>query len=453
MGYNTLNGTELYKLLKNGYRNLKRNEKTIDNLNVFPVPDGDTGKNMSTTFLGGVENAQESVESAGLMLKAFSRGCLLSARGNSGVILSQIIRGMSDASKGKDILTVSDLFEAFKGGVKRSYSAVSEPVEGTILTVIREGCEFTEKKPSCEDFSSFLQTFIDSMKESLAHTPDLLPVLREAGVVDSGGAGLICIFEGMLMGLNGEVIIDDTVSDEIPAFCISGNGSSSRPHSHYGIVAIAQGDGIKDFFLSSGTDVIIDGGKTCNPSAKAFLEAFDSLDADEIIVFPNDSNIIMTAKQAGDMYKAKDKKITVVETTSVAECYSALSMLDLNLPTSEDVVAGIAPYFQNVTTGYISAATRDAFLDGIEIKAGDYIGFTKDAIYVDEPNRLDCFREFLQNIPDIENKEVITVFYGKDVDEKEMTEIENFVRSREPLMEIGFIYGGQEVYDYILSIE
>ena len=215
MSTTTLDGIKLQELLLNGYRNLKRNMSTVDELNVFPVPDGDTGKNMTMTLEGGVSKTKGQPISAGDMMQDFSRGTLLSARGNSGVILSQFIRGMAESLQTKIQVTIDDFLAAMMGGSKRAYKSVSKPVEGTMLTVMREAAEHAQAKRSrYTDFESCFDTIVTEMKISLNRTPELLPVLKEAGVIDSGGAGLVCIFEGMLMALRDEIITEDAA--EIP---------------------------------------------------------------------------------------------------------------------------------------------------------------------------------------------------------------------------------------------
>ena len=194
MSHLVLDTPALFTLLRGGYANLKQHMAVVDELNVFPVPDGDTGKNMTMTFEGGVSALEGCDAPVGDAMKAFSRGTLLSARGNSGVILSQFVRGFAEGSKGKDALTVADFLLAYQSGVKRAYAAVGDPVEGTMLTVMRQAGEAVDR---AADFDGCLGALTAAMKESLAHTPELLPVLREAGVVDSGGAGLTYLFEGM----------------------------------------------------------------------------------------------------------------------------------------------------------------------------------------------------------------------------------------------------------------
>lgn len=539
-----LDGTQLRNLLINGYRNLKRNMSTVDELNVFPVPDGDTGKNMTMTLEGGVSKSKENQISAGLVMQDFSRGTLLAARGNSGVILSQFIRGLAEGMQNKSNITIDDFLQAMKSGSNRAYTAVSKPVEGTMLTVMRESSEQALKKRSkYTDFESCLDAIVAAMKVSLNHTPELLPVLKEAGVIDSGGAGLVCIFEGMLMALRNEIIDEDavelpntqiqftsydpenllvygyctefilqlqasktnldtfdinhviqyleTIGDSIVAVL---DGTLVKVHVHsrcpeevirfartmgelvtikienmtvqhtelqthapsmehvkYAVVATATGRGIIKYFKNAGVAVIVDGGQTNNPSAQDFINAFQQINADHIIVLPNDSNIIMTAQQAAEVYKKAD--IRVIATKSIAEGYSALSMMDLSLDTIEEVISEMTHYLPYVTTGYVTTATRDTIMNGIEIHKDDYIGLTSDTILSDSSDKVDAALTFIEQLPDIENKQVITAFCGCDVTLGEKSAFRRMILQRHPLMEVGLIDGGQDVYSFIFAIE
>ena len=540
-----IDGKQLYALLSNGYRNLRLNMDAIDELNVFPVPDGDTGKNMTTTLEGGVSGTDSEQTSAQALMKDFSYNTLLAARGNSGVILSQFVRGIAEGMSGKDILTIDDFLSAIKGGVSRAYEAVVNPVEGTMLTVMREAAENAiRQRADIKDFGTCLEIIIAEAKKSLMHTPELLPVLKEAGVVDSGGAGLVCIFEGMLMFLNDETLpLEDfsypsartkflpydaenllefgyctefilqlqSSKTDLCAFDINkmiahletlGNsivavneGTIVKVHIHsfepenvigyarsfgelitikienmsvqhsqieasehhvpehtrYAVVAVAAGQGIIDYFKGAGVNEIVDGGQTNNPSAEAFIETFKKLNADHIIVLPNDSNIVMTAHLAADMYKNTD--VRVIETRSIAEGYSVLSMMDLTLDTIEDVIAEMTCYLPNVTTGYVTTATRDAVINGITITKNDYIGLTDDSILSDSNDKVEAALSLLYSLHDIDDKQVITVFCGKDVTDEESALLRNTLLSRYPLLEVGLIDGSQEIYSFIFAIE
>lgn len=539
-----LDGRQIYDLFLNGYLNLKHNMDTIDELNVFPVPDGDTGKNMTATIEGGVAGANKEESNVGVLMDSFSRNTLLAARGNSGVILSQFIRGIAKGTKDKPSITIEEFLYAIKSGVNSAYKSVVKPVEGTMLTVMREGCESAIKQLSyIKDINTCLQLLIKGMKKSLKNTPELLPILKEAGVVDSGGAGIVCIFEGMLMSLSEDyvpmedftpvshsginmdynpeelltygyctefilqlqqaktdiasfniqdmityleglgnsivAVSEDTivkvhvhsfepekviayartfgelVTIKIENMAVSHNDSHSHnentPKEKYAVIAVASGEGIINYFKDAGVTAVVDGGQTNNPSAEDFFEAFKKVNAEHIIVLPNNSNIVMTAEQAGKMYK--DAEVHVIKTKSIAEGYSALSMMDLTLETVEDVISEMTCYLPNVTTGYVTTATRDALIDGIEIFKDDYIGLTNDTILSDSPDKIDAALTLLKNLPDIDDKQVVTAFCGKDVTEEEKNNLCDYLLQMYPMIEIGTIDGMQEIYSFIFAIE
>ncbi len=536
-----LSAVRFQEMLTGGYRNLKRNMAVVDELNVFPVPDGDTGKNMTMTIEGGVAGTNETFASIGEMMARFSRASLFAARGNSGVILSQFIRGLAVGSEGVTDYTPADFIRAFQSGTDYAYRAVAKPTEGTMLTLMREGNDYLQTK-SFSDFDDCLSGLLQQMNRSLQKTPDLLPVLKEAGVVDSGGAGLMCIFEGMLMTLRGEEIADDQpqlTSDfvqpsafdensqltygyctefilqllrsktEIETFSLAAltrqlenmgdsvvtvqDGSVIKAHVHtfspekvigyvrgfgelvtvkienmsvqhsenqtatnapkqkYGVVATATGKGMKDFFLGVGVDVVIDGGRTNNPSTEDFISAFREVNAEYIVVLPNDSNVVLTAHQAAELYT--DAKVLVVETRSLAEGYSALSMMDLCADTVEELIASMTECLAGVTTGSVAPANRDTTFTGIEIHKNDWLGCEGDTVYSACSDPVEAALTLFERLPNMDEKQVVTAFYGKDVPDEEIARLEEQFLEQYPLTEIGFIDGGQAVYRYIFAIE
>lgn len=550
MKHTQIDGSLLCDMFRGGYRYLKRNTDTVDDLNVFPVPDGDTGTNMTMTLGGGVSSCGDTADVDTLM-QSFSRSTLFSARGNSGVILSQFIRGFGIGCAGKKHLTLSDFTAAFSCGVKHAYESVIKPVEGTMLTVMRETSEYLEQ--NLENFSDFEDCFAKlkiEMNRSLAHTPELLPVLKEAGVIDSGGAGFLCIFEGMEMALSGINVEDDaedcfqpqlatpavtgafgpdseleygyctefilqlqnsktdissfsikpvieyleTLGDSIVAVADSGivkvhvhtftpekvieyarrfgefisvkienmsiqhsevvaakEQSAAHEHTRYAIAAVASGNGISEYFKEIGVDEIITGGQTNNPSTEDLIAAFDKLNCDHIIVLPNNSNIVMTAQQAAELYTECD--VRVIPTKSLAEGYSALSMMDLSAETVDEVIDGMTAYLGDVTTGYVTTATRDTEMNGVAVKRGDYIGLDSDSILCATNDKVSTAIRMLHALPDIDEKQVITVFIGADVTDSELSTFKSELSAEFPLIETGYINGGQEVYSFILAIE
>lgn len=536
-----INADTLREMLANGYRNLKRNMAAVDELNVFPVPDGDTGKNMTMTIEGGVSGAPAGAMPIGDMMKKFSRSTLLSARGNSGVILSQFIRGLALGCEGLQELSPADFAQAFRSGTDYAYKAVAKPVEGTMLTLLKEAAALLERE-RYESFEECFEALILQLKCTLQHTPELLPVLKDAGVVDSGGAGLLCIFEGMQMLLLGERVDENDAplamnfadpdafnefstleygyctefilqllhsKTDIAAFDLAAmtarleamgdsvvtvqDDSLIKVHVHtfapeevlayarafgefvslkienmsvqhseveaekkaewqkFAIVSTATGEGLIRFFKEIGVSEVIDGGRTNNPSAEDFLAAFERINADHIVVLPNDGNVIMTAEQAAALYQGAD--VRVIPTRSIAEGYSALSMMDLEVDTIERLLEDMTCNLAGVTTGFVTTAIRDANLCGIEIHEGDWMGLEKDTVYASTSSPLEAAILLFERLPDMEEKQVITAFVGKDVPEEEIAALEEAVNERYPLLEIGFMDGGQDVYRYIFAIE
>lgn len=543
---NKIDGEFLELMLQNGYRNIMLNQAEIDALNVFPVPDGDTGLNMTMTMSGGVEN-HESSKNVGEMMASFAHGTLFSARGNSGVILSQFINGFAKGAKDMDTMSVSDFAKAMESGVKQAYKSVVRPVEGTMLTVMREATEFlSNNKDSFASFEDCFMSLMPVIRRSLDNTPNLLPVLEEAGVIDSGGAGFLTIVEGMKLALEGEILSDDskassslkpsskisllpdngtleygyctefilqliysdhradsfnldemiatleTFGDSIVAIrednvvkvhvhtftpekvlayargfgefltlkienmALQHNESikenkKKKKHQKYAIATVASGRGIQEYLTGIGADVIISGGQTDNPSTEDFINAFDTLDADYIVVLPNNSNVIMAAKQAAKIYDKAD--VRVIETRSVAEGYSALSMMNNSVDTVEELIEGMSFGIPNVTTGYITTATRDSSMGGVAVKQGDYIGLDRETIRSSEKSKADAVMGLLKNLPEIDEKEVLTGFFGNGVTEEEAEALKELIEESFPMLECAFIEGDQPVYDYIFALE
>lgn len=541
----TLDGILFARMINSGAANLKSHVQEINDLNVFPIPDGDTGDNMLLTIMGGVYHDTAS-ESLDVVADRISSGMLLSARGNSGVILSQFIEGIKNGFTGIGAADATEIGEAFRQGVKQAYSSVMTPTEGTILTVIREATEYACEQ-NTETPEAFLEAFIDEAKRSLARTPELLPVLKKAGVVDSGAAGLIYIVDGMMKAVIGEDVEDlggvsektqelnldafdeDSVLEfgyctelllrlqnaktDIPTFDVKvisnflktigdsivtvRNGSIVKLHVHtkkpqmvldfcqqygeflkvkienmslqhnntvisekeskpkaerkkYGVVAVACGGGLKDTFRERGADVIVDGGQSMNPSAEDFISAFDEVNADVIFVFPNNSNIILTAQQAAHLYKKSD--VRVIESKTVGAGYASLAMLDTNLSDADAIVDDLTMAMNGVVTAEISHCVRDATIDGVDLHTGEYIGFVGKELISANDNRLTVALETIDRI-DLPTHDVCIVFCGKEATDEEATLIEKHIKDNYRGKEIYIINGGQDVYDYIIIVE
>lgn len=552
-----LNGEQFKELVTNGARNLRLNIEEVDSLNVFPVPDGDTGTNMTRTIEGGIDAVKSMNEkNLGVLGKALSKGMLLGARGNSGVILSQIFRGICRGFEGKEEVNALELAEAYKIGVKQAYGAVVTPVEGTILTVFREAtesaCKIVKKDSTINEF---FEEHLKQASISLKKTIDLLPVLKEAGVIDSGGAGYVYIVKGIVKYLDGEKIeqelstssenkqeaapidfsafgADDvlqfgyctefilrlqnskvnveefdvqTIIDNLNEEDIAGDSIvalkdgdvikvhvhtkepglvlhkmrkygeflttkienmalqhnenlSEEEHSHkkmehkkYAIVAVAQGDGIKEQFEAFGVDVVVSGNQTMNPSTEDFIRAFKQIDADNIIVFPNNKNIVMAAKQAAQLYKGANVKIA--PSNSIPQCYSALTMLDFSSDDLTLIMGNFNEAIRNVVTVEITTAIRSTRVHGVIIRKNDHMGIIDGKIVYAGRMKNRIVYDVLRKIKDIKDKQVVTIIYGKDVTEDEKVKNMQMLKTRFPHLEFGAIDGGQAVYKYLIAVE
>ncbi len=550
MATKLLDGNIFKTLVANGCQNLINDIDRINALNVFPVPDGDTGTNMKLTLEGGVKAvATEDQPSIGVLAKKLSRAMTMSARGNSGVILSQFFKGLSIGLEGKDSVNPEELAYAFDFGVKQAYKVVQKPTEGTMLTVMREATETC--KENIHSFASvedFFACFIKEAHASLDRTPTLLPVLKEAGVIDSGGAGYNRIIEGMISALDGNILVAqeqyekenthtttrghfdadsvleygyctefilqlqnakvdipsfdikeitdflETLGDSIVAFkdddivkvhvhtftpgkvieycqkfgeyvtfkmenmSVQHSELESIPtevakkeHKKYAVVAVSSGEGISKAYKDMGCDEIVSGGQTMNPSSEDFIQAFKKMDAENIIVFPNNGNIIMAAKQAAEVYK--DANVVVIPTHSMAECYSALTMLDYSSDDLDTIVNDFKMVIDNVTSCSITYAIRDSLIDNVSIKKNDFMAFVNGKIVAAHASKVEVFKQMLEKISNMDEKEVITLIYGKDVTDDEKKEVMNYLHQTYPSIEVGEVNGMQDIYSFILSIE
>ncbi|MBO7078625.1 MAG: DAK2 domain-containing protein [Bacilli bacterium] len=562
MAITVIDGALFKTLIINGASNLKVNYQYVDSLNVFPVPDGDTGTNMKMTIEGGI-NEISTIDEKNIyeVTKKLSRGMLMGARGNSGVILSQLFRGFSKGLKEQAKINAMGLAQAFNSGVEQAYKAVMKPAEGTILTVAREAAEKMKLiSYSTMPIVEFFEEYLAEAKRSLENTPNLLPVLKEAGVVDSGGAGYVCIIEGMLKALKGETIsVDDdekkdmhiaqfTVNTQTQnnefGYCteflvdldkerigceiaefdektildrVSPLGNSivilkddnvvkchihtlkpgevlniaqeygefiklkienmsiqhsqlqqvsaedahhtqtiveekpQRPElrSKYSVVAVASGEGLTATFKEMGVDYVVSGGQSMNPCTEDFIKGFDTLNADNIIVFPNNKNILLAAKQAAKIYK--ESNVIVIPTSSIAEGFSALTMLDLNDEPSQ-LVQNLENVIQSVTSISVTYAVRNTKLGEVEVHKDDYIGIMNGKIVTSNKRRYDTMKEILKQA-NLKEKDIITIIYGKDVTDRIVNDLVKYIKKTYPNIETEVINGGQDVYSYIIALE
>ncbi len=545
-----LNGNLFAKMFRGGVAYLRAHVKAVNDMNVFPVPDGDTGDNMMMTMEGGAKAlSRVDGESLDTVAKSLMDGMLLGARGNSGVILSQFFAGISKEFVGHEEVSVEDVGHALKKGIEQAYSSVSSPKEGTILTVARESVDYAVSRIG-EDSTveSLFKDLVTEMDASLKRTPEILAVLKEAGVVDSGGAGLKYIAEGFLKILNGEDLetleaaapetssssapdIDfskfgpDSVMDygyctellvqlmnaktdpesfdvdELKAFLATLGDSivayktgtivklhvhtmqpykvleychqfgefltlkienmsvqhnetvekpKEKPHKRYGIVAVANGDGIRDLYIKLGADEIVSGGQTMNPSAQNFLEVFEELNVDHIFVFPNNSNIILAARQAAKIYE--NAEVHVIESKNVGDCYAALSTLDLENENVDEIIEEINASMAEVETGFVTYAVRNTEMNGVKVREGDYISFCDKQMMASEPEILDSAMKLLEGM-NASERDIVNIFYGKSVTEELLEEYVSRIEEAYPDIEVQTLNGGQDVYRFIVVTE
>lgn len=540
----TIDGSCYHRMLLGGAQKLAEHKEELNALNVFPVADGDTGTNMLRTMEGGLTQVDPDDEiPVGDISNSFARGILLGARGNSGVILSQLFAGINQELSGLQSVTAQDLARAYQQGIKKSYAAVQNPTEGTILTVFRESTQYAaEHIDENSTVSDFFRLHIEQARRSLNATKELLSVLAEADVVDSGGAGYVYIAEGMyealcgkkvefsvtaqkeqpldidlftrdsvlefgycteflirltnakvnpdaveiqsvladLEALQGESIVaykqDDIVKVHVHTFhpgqvmerlhrygefltvkvenMSLGHSQSEKPApaptKPFCLVAVAAGDGICALFTQMGVDQIVSGGQTANPSIEEFVEAFRRCPSEHIIVLPNNKNILLAAQQAAKLYT--DAKVHVVETKNLMQGYSALSVITPGLQDIDALLASANRAAQGVIGGEITAAVRDASIDGVSIRQGQYMGICDGSIRVASDTAEAAVTELLDTV-DMDLCEIITLFVGRNVSDERRVALTEELEDRYPDCEIVVYEGGQDVYDYYLAVE
>ena len=537
----TINGIMLKQMLESGMNHLSNRASEIDALNVFPVPDGDTGTNMSLTFSAGVKDALK-VESGSVseIMKVLSKGLLMGARGNSGVITSQIFRGIYQGVEGLDSINGTQLAKALVNGSRVAYRAVMRPVEGTILTVVREAADYTYAfAMEAEDISceQVLEKMLVEAKESLQRTPELLPVLAEVGVVDSGGAGLCTILEGFLAALKGKPYGREEASaakvekagaameGEEYGFCtefiirLSKHGALNfdensmreelatignsivcvrdddivKVHVHtlepakavrmgrrhgtflklkaenmqeqhdnliaqeeapvqerkpYAIITVAAGEGLKNMFLDLRAEHVISGGQTMNPSTEDFVEAIGKLNAEHIFILPNNSNIIMAAQQAASVCDGEN--VHVIPSKSIPQGLCACIMFnpDVDFETN---LSEMSDAITMVKTGQVTYAIKDTVYEGMEIKAGEFMGIMEKEIVTSVPDKLEACRTLIDHMID-EESEIVTLIYGEGTNQEEADTIAQYIEDKYDV-EVEVNNGEQPVYSFIVSVE
>ena len=542
----SINGALLTKMVITASKLLEANRTKIDALNVFPVPDGDTGTNMSLTMQSAVKELKLcNSNRMSLITDAISKGALRGARGNSGVILSQVFRGICSVLKEKEEVDTKLFAKALKKATEIAYAAVSKPKEGTMLTVSRMISECAQTAQRHRDFEVFFKEIIARGEEALAMTPELLPVLKKAGVVDSGGMGLLTVYKGMYKGLMGENVEVEEEPEESPAkteevvqtgeidilnlgeiefgYCteffiinlkrrttladidrlreyLMGIGDSVlvigdlefvKVHVHtnnpgqalskaltlgeidrikienmleqnrqliakyeaekkeQGMLAISQGEGLAEIFRELMVDRIIEGGQTMNPSASDIADAVVKINAENIFVFPNNSNIILAAEQAKSLVEGK--KIYVVPTKNVPQGFAAALAFNPEV-SADDNLLNMLHEIENVSTGQVTYASRTTKIDGFSLKKGDIIGLNSKRILAKSNSVEDATLKLIEKMKDSAHA-LINLYYGKDVSEQDAEKLQAKIAEKYPDCDIEIYYGGQDIYYYIVSLE
>ena len=552
-----LTAKEFVPMVVAGAERLTSNVELINSLNVFPVPDGDTGTNMNMTFVSGAENLKSSQAShVGELAGALAKGLLMGARGNSGVILSQIFRGFSQAIKEEEVLDAKHFAQAFLGGVESAYKAVMKPVEGTILTVARESALRGEKAAEKTDnIIEVMKAIVEGAQLALDKTPELLPVLKQVGVVDSGGKGLLCVYEGFLSSLTGETVVEVKAAPAAPGhshamfedgneppmaleditfgYCteimvrigqgptvekafdyetfrstLNTKGDSllvvaddeivkvhihtenpgeimqlgqefgelikikvdnmreqvrgleaeehamkeapvaAAPKVPYAIIAVAAGEGVGQLFTDLGVAKVLAGGQTMNPSTEDFVKAIEAVNAEQIILLPNNKNIIMAAEQAAQVAEVPT---VVVPTTTIPQGITAMMAFDASL----DLEANGAQMNESrdfVQSGQITYSIRDTEIGGVSIKKDDYLGLVNNNIVLSLPDLKGALLATLEAMVD-EDSELATIIVGEEGTTELADEVAELLTDKFNDLEVEIVQGDQPVYHYMMSVE
>ena len=569
----TLDGENLKKLFISGANNLYNHYPEVDQLNVFPVPDGDTGMNMNLTMTSGVKEIQNrNDDDIYSIASSFSKGLLTGARGNSGVITSQIFHGFADGLKGLKSASIKQLIDAFVMAKVVAYKAVMKPVEGTILTVIRESSEaLKENERNIKSIEELFEYLLQEAKSSLDRTPDLLPVLKEVGVVDSGGAGLAIIIEGMCKAAKGEFVernsnLDETNTltsvlgqgqyagaklsedEEGYGYCtqfllrlgdpdegkkpfiekkfqnyLSSHGKSvvlvrdddivkvhvhtlqpgqmlnfaqnygefvsitienmseehenishgdkatdmaaniernrtkkeedNTPLKPYGIVAVSSGEGLDEMFKELGADVIVSGGQTMNPSTEDFLNAIKKAHAENVFIFPNNSNIVMAASQACEVHGLDGINARVIPSKTIPQ--GITSIMSFNPEADpEDNFEDMKAALSAVRCGSVTYAIKDTDIDGIHITKDYYMAMKDDkTIVACLKDKKEALVELLKSLLEGEDGLMVTLYAGEDIKADECESLSVELGELFPKHDIECRYGGQPVYSFLVGVE
>jgi len=578
--FNSLDGSTFTSMIYKGAEALHANVANVNALNVFPVPDGDTGTNMNMTLTSGVEELKKKTSPhIGKSAEALSKGLLMGARGNSGVILSQLFRGFAKAVQDAEEIDVHKFAAALQQGVDTAYKAVVKPVEGTILTVAREAAKHAVASVRrSSDIGELMKEVLAKAKEALARTPEQLPVLKQVGVVDAGGQGLVLIYEGFAAALSGDMPVTSLMAEPGAGAALPGHGAaehrsaqahlatediefgyctefmirlepgktpglafdelsfrgemekfgdsvlvvsdddlvkvhlhaehpgevltlaqrfgelvkikidnmreqhthileegagpaashhgapaaqpareeapaekpeeSGKPAKPYGFVAVAAGDGVAAILSSLGADVVLSGGQTMNPSTEDIVSAIKRVHAETVFVLPNNSNIVLAAQQARDLL---DRNVIVIPTKTIPQGMAALFAFQAGA-TAEHNTSMMEEAIARVHSGQVTYAVRDSQIDGMDIRAGDYLGIHNNKIVASTPELLVTCRQLLDSMM-ADGGEVVTVLTGADAAEPVTSQLAALIEETYPDAELEVHAGGQPLYYYLFSVE
>jgi hypothetical protein len=548
------NGQDLKKAILAGAAWLEEHRQAINALNVFPVPDGDTGSNMAATMKSAIRNIIDSDEtSAGIIAAKVAHDALLGARGNSGVILSQILRGIAIGLDKKQTFTAQDLAVALQQAAQLAYRAVIKPVEGTILTVVRETAEAAKRSANQnDDLITQMQEIVTAARQAVAHTPELLPILKQAGVVDAGGQGFCTILEGILHYMRGEAItpiatptsgeatqsaqldphvkkgrvtVEEDFGYEV-VFLLRGDGldvekirqaiidmggvstvvagdeNMLKVHTHtptpgkildYGVslgslldinienlqeqsltyaaesaeehaeeekkeksaltsqiatVTVVSGKGFEKVFQGLGVSTIVSGGQTMNPSIEELLSAVEETPTQQVIILPNNSNVILSAQQVVGLTQ---KEVYVIPSKTLPQGIAALISFNFEANFASNCQT-MTQAINNVQTAEITTAVRSVQLGGVSVREGDFIGVINGHLAVANQNMQQVVHDTLKRMS-IDNYEIITLYYGEDVTAEQAEQMAKDIKGRYSELEIEVVDGSQPHYAYILSAE
>lgn len=555
MSITKLNGYHLQRLFIAGANELLANKQEVDAMNVFPVPDGDTGTNMSLTVLAAAKETEkgDSLHISEVSKKA-ANGALRGARGNSGVITSQLFRGFSKGLEGLEEAGVAELSVAMQQAVHMAYKAVMKPKEGTILTVARACAEAAmEMEQKTDDVEVFLKGVLSHAHDVLNQTPEMLPILKQAGVVDAGGRGLLYVLEGALKHINTEETLsvsepvenkaeqeyaalvsventsitfgycteffihvhqpDEATVQQLKAYlgtigdsivCVSDDeiikihvhtdhpglalekalsiGSltglkidnmreqhqnsidfqstkpvtvkkevpqEDKPKKDIGFVSISVGDGLTEIFRNLGVDEVIEGGQTMNPSTDDILTAVEKINADHVFILPNNKNIILAAQQAAKL--SEDKKLHVIPSKSIPQGISAMLCND-GTTDADALEEAMLEAIDLVKTAAVTYAVRETTIEDRQIKQGDILGILDENIVVVGQDLVESTKDLLEKTLD-EDSEIITIYYGADIQKADAEQFAGEIEERYPDCEVDLHKGGQPLYYYIISVE